>query len=510
MSTSVEFTFPKGMSGKYYDFLTNENYTEMAFLGGFGTAKTDCLVTSIIRDCLEYPGSVMLLARNQLATLKRTTLPDLLRKAGNLVVNHNKTDSVIYFPEVKDHEGNVKQSIVYCMGLETGDYVQKLKSLQPFRIYIDEADKIPEEVVNMCVLRMRQKVYHRETGKPGKNQIKLVANDEGNNWLWRRFVGKPHPGKNNSPEWVEENVGIREIRLNPQVPEDVWPGDIAEYGRNRYFVSEVTDDGDVYLKGKEEPTRFDRIVVVGQRYCVYAFAFENKSLNQQAIRNARFVSGAMRDKYVFGRVDTQEGLLFPEFDPQVGIIEVQEILYETRIVVGIDVGFDHPTAAVALARTDDGRVIVVEEYEQRGFSSVENAHEIKDMVANYERVRFFGDPSMWNTDPRMPGESVARDYQRAGINPLRKANRNRELSIDRIKNYLRPEITYQNPEGMPKLLVQENCQRTIHMLGSIRWEDFKRKRNDDLLDALRYAVMSVYDADMVFRSEDVQVRPFTV
>jgi hypothetical protein len=494
-SVNETFTLPAGLEDKYLTFLNDERYTEMAWIGGFGTAKSDCLVTSIIKTGFDYPGCTMVLARDELVNLKRTTLVDLLAKGGHLMAHHNKTESVITWPAVPDHKGVPRQSQLFCFGLMTGDYVQKLKSLQPFRIFIDEADKILEEMFDMCVLRLRQKVYHRETGKLGKNQVKAVANDEGNNWLWRRFVGKPHPGFSMTPRWIKENVGLREEPYKPQMAEeDLFINDIVVRDGRRHLVRGFDDDGRVYLSGLEGPVETKELQVVLQRLAIYAFTHENQSLNRQNLQNARGVSPALRDKYILGKVDTQTGLLFPEFDVAVHVLEEQPMPLTWKVVVGIDHGYDHPTAAVMVAVGAGGELFVFDEYAARNLSPQENAYAILDKLGGYEKIRFYADSQMWNVDPRSPG-TIADDYINAGVRPLERANKNRDLSIGRIKDFLTPKAaSIYAPDPKPRLFVTENCAQTIRTLQYMDWDSFRGKKNDDILDALRYAVMAVYNS----------------
>jgi hypothetical protein len=505
-----QFTLPKGLEHKYLTFLKDERYSEMCWLGGFATAKTDCLVTSIIRTGYEYPGSIMVLARDELVNLKRTTLVDLLNKGGNLIAHHNRTESVITFPAIPDFNGVKRQSQLFCFGMMTGDYVQKLKSLQPFRIFIDEGDKILEEMFDMAVLRVRQKAYHRETGKLGRNQVKIVANDEGNNWLFRRFVGKPHPGKAMTPEWVKENVGLREQLFTPSVAgADLFDGDLVLYRGNKHLVTALTTDGRAMLSGLGAPVEVPETQVVIQRLCIYAFTHENKSLNQQNLRNARGVSGALRDKYILGQIDTQTGLLFPEFSPGIHVVPQQDVPFSWRVIVGIDHGYDHPTAAVAMGLGPDGDVLIFNEYSQVGLSAAENGYGVAEMMAGYEQVRYVGDTQMWNVDPRDPGENIAKDYERAGVRPLSRANKNREVSINRIKEYLVPRASSVfDPEPKPRLYVMDGCAGVIRTMQHMTWEQYRAKKGDDILDALRYALMAVYNAGGRTDVTDVTPRPF--
>lgn len=488
----VRFTFPKGLEAKYLTFLRETRYTEIAWIGGMGTGKTDGLVTSILNDAYEYPGCTLVLCRDELVNLKRTTLADLLAKAPELIAHHAKTESVITFEPVKCADGVMRQTRLYCFGLLTGDYKQKLKSLQPFRIYIDEADKVQEEMLDMCVLRIRQKAYHRDTGELGKNQVKLVANDEGNNWIWRRFVGRPHPGMDMTPEWANEHVGIKEDYFEPKTYRDVLPGDIVIYEHVRRIV-EASGPSGVLLAGLEEPVDPTRVVVVGQRLCIYAFSHENLSLNQQNIGNSRFISSALRNQYILGQVDTQQGLLFPEFNEARHVIDDFTIPEEWRVVVGIDHGFDHPTTAVFLAVDPFGTMFVFGDYLRGSASATENAEAILEQVGGrHERTRFVADTQLWNADPRRPSESVATDYVRAGVTPLVRANKQRQLSIDRIKQALQFQRTMYDPQPKARLYFMRSATRLNARVNNITWTEFNAGQADDLIDALRYAVMDLY------------------
>jgi len=492
VSKPLYLTLPEGLEGKYLTFLTDERFTEMAFLGGFGTAKTDALVTSILRDAYEYPGATLVLCRDELVNLKRTTLADLLSKAPELTAHHSKTESVITFHPVTCADGVVRASRLYCFGLMTGDYKQKLKSLQPFRVYIDEADKILEEMVDMCVLRIRQKAYHRETGKIGKNQVKLVANDEGNNWAWRRFVGKPHPGMSMSMDWARENIGIKEDYFSPRTHQDVLPGDIAVHDHVRRIVESVSPGG-VKLSGLEEPADPAKLTIVGQRLCIYAFSMENRSLNQQNIANARFVSEALRRQYILGQIDTHTGLLFPEFNVGQHVIDDFPVPDEWKIVVGIDHGYDHPTAAVGIGVDPFGTLFVYADYLRAGASASDNAQSILDLVGGRShRVRFVADTQLWNADPRRPSESLATDYEREGVRPLIRANKQRQLSVDRIKQAMQFRQTMYDPQPKAKIYFMRGAARVIRAVDTMTWERFNAGQDDDLIDALRYAVMDLY------------------
>jgi hypothetical protein len=109
-----------------------------------------------------------------------------------------------------------------------------------------------------------------------------------------------------------------------------------------------------------------------------------------------------------------------------------------------------------------------------------------------ERVRFVADNQLWNADPRRPSESVATDYEREGVRPLIRANKQRQLSIDRLKQSLDFKQGMYDPQPKAKLYVMRGCPRLIRSMDAMTWERFNAGTDDDLIDALRYAVMDLY------------------
>jgi phage terminase large subunit-like protein len=99
------------------------------------------------------------------------------------------------------------------------------------------------------------------------------------------------------------------------------------------------------------------------------------------------------------------------------------------------------------------------------------------------------------------GRSLQWEYQRHGIWTLPGQN-NRQAGFNAVKERLRPMAPEGTPELPPKLVVQASCEELIDEFHTYRWKSPKGtgenapklepiKRNDDLLDALRYLVMSM-------------------
>lgn len=490
------FTVPAGPAGpKWQFFAFNEDYTLYYATGPFGGAKTDALVTSAIKTCLDYPGAVVAICRADLAVLKRTTMTDFLKKCEELnialgedAISHNKKDSVVTFPE---RDG--KTSKVFFFGLVSGDYERKLKSLQPFRVYVDEANEITERMMEMALTRCRAKVYHKDTGKLGKVQVKLAANDMGNNWLWRRFIGTEHPGDLMDKPWTERNVGIQTNKI--WNPVHAIQGSTIELpnGYRAQIQRKLRTPTNEVIFEVEQGVRYpaSQCKLILETAAVYIFTEENWSLNQQNIENFYFVSAGMRKQFLEGKVDTKSGLMFPMFSEATHVLPRAVAPVEWLRVVAVDHGLDHPTAAVVCALNPAGDLIVLEEYEHAGLAVAENAYNVKGLVDG-RNVRWFGDPAMFRREPLNPTMTIAGVYQQAGCRPMRPADNRREFGITALQEFLTPKPYPGLKKPVPRLWVMEHCERTIERLHNHTWEEAKRKVHDDLVDALRYAVTGVY------------------
>lgn len=502
-ANTVTFTKPAGPAGDYWEYMVfNEEHTLYFMLGGFGGSKSDALVTSAILDCINYPGAVICICRSDYAVLKRTTLDDFVKKCelvnialGRDAVVLNKNEAVVTFPEV-----NGKQSKVYFFGLVSGDYERKLKSLQPFRIYIDEANEVTEKMLDLAILRCRAKVEHKDKKTLGRVLVKLYANDMGNNWLWRRFVGKQHPGKMMTRQWVDDNVGVRTIKI-PK-PKLARKGSMIEIMKSgvrgviqSVFLKKNPDDdkAEVYFRVENgAEVRYDESYLLLKTACVYVFTEDNWSLNQQNIENFYLVSEDLRNQYLLGQIDTKTGLMFPMFDEKVHIIRNTGIDPSWQRVIAIDYGLLDPTAAVYAVLTPSGDVVIYDEYEQANLSVSENAFNIRAKLDS-RRVRFVGDPKMWAREATMPSTTIASIFMEAGCSPMNRADNRRELGWETVREYLTPYSHHYMQQPLPRLYVTRNCVKTIERLMNFTWEESdKTTGNSHIPDALRYLIMAVY------------------
>ncbi len=150
-------------------------------------------------------------------------------------------------------------------------------------------------------------------------------------------------------------------------------------------------------------------------------------------------------------------------------------------IIGLDTGADHPFGAIKIVSTEKG-LVVVSDYLERNKSFIEHAHALKRLAGS--------GPAKWaiNKNEKQPSIELAQH----GIF-CQKAENDQMAGIERVKSWL---VTGQ------LWFVSEGCPRTIDQLKSYRYADnlspkdehkLKEKvfkRNDELPDCLRYALMT--------------------
>lgn len=531
-SLKHELSIAAGPIGdKQKDFIENEDFKEMAFIGTWNTGKSTALVDWLLMSGIDYPGANLVLTRAKLSDLRRTTLTKFLSRAGNVLVDdYNKNEAVISFPEI-----NGKVSRVYLFGLDRSDLEEVLKSFEPFRAAVEEANEVPNKALDMLLGRCRQKVEHRYKtnrelvamraqlwGVPekraqqmlrlrdeqmdmpllGPNQLKYVFNPEGNDHTWKRSVGKPYPKPEEmSQEWVRKNVGINEFVLSPK--------ELGSYEWQAGNLAQLPDGTRVWVAGEKplasgEPgvELADGTVVakntlsfVGQRAAIFAFTGENWSRNVRSDENFLYMlDPSIKEQYFEGKVDVNKGLVLPHFHRPTHTAPPLKNKPEgfQRILVGLDQGFRHPTVALLAVelKKPRGGLFILKEYMAVGRSATENAYIIRGLIPEWATdVQYWADPSMWRVDPTSV-RSVADDYMSAGV-PLMRADNNIDRTVDAVRDMLRPEIDYTTGNSWPRLFISEECEKLMEAIETCTNQHMETSRENwivDFIDALRYLV----------------------
>lgn len=201
-----------------------------------------------------------------------------------------------------------------------------------------------------------------------------------------------------------------------------------------------------------------------------------------ARKSGRFVSfsglvydGFNRDRHVIPEEEAHEALL-PE--------NLQ------RLAVGIDPGFRHAAGVVWVARTEHKLVVVAESaLKETVISQVAKDIHMKNAAMKVAPSMYPGDPACLKRDPQT-GKSDQLAFVEAGI-PIFPGINDVRPGINVIRGLLE----------RGELLISASCTGLIEEFTRYRWVQPKRsehaprdqpvKRDDHLLDALRYAVMSL-------------------
>ena len=194
----------------------------------------------------------------------------------------------------------------------------------------------------------------------------------------------------------------------------------------------------------------------------------------------------------YGKFLTHGGLVYPEFDPQIHIIEPFEIPLEWQDKISIDPGLNNPLSAHWYAVDFDGNIYVIAEHYEAKRDITYHAGKIKEicqklnwhfgMNGKYEALI----DSAANQRTLASEKSVSELFYENGIAVNPKVNKDLFTGINRVKSYLK------NSSGEVRLFIFKNCSNLIREIKGYSWGngDVPNKKDDHSLDELRYYIMS--------------------
>jgi phage terminase large subunit-like protein len=206
-----------------------------------------------------------------------------------------------------------------------------------------------------------------------------------------------------------------------------------------------------------------------------------ESLSEDALESRRY-----------GRFKNAEGLVYPEFDENVHVIDPVTLPKEWQDNISIDPGLNNPLSAHWYSVDYDGNVYVVAEHFEGGKDVFYHSQKIKEIsqklgwkTDRYGRLSALID-SAANQKTLSSLKSVTELFYENGINVNPNVDKDLFSGIQRVKQYLKVS------NGKPKLYVFRSCVNLIRELKSYRWGqgDSPRKTDDHALDELRYYLMT--------------------
>ncbi|MCB1195009.1 terminase family protein [bacterium] len=191
-----------------------------------------------------------------------------------------------------------------------------------------------------------------------------------------------------------------------------------------------------------------------------------------------------------GEFISWHGLIYKEFtDRPPHVIAPFEIPADWTRYIGIDPHLRTPTAAVFAACSNDGDIYVYDELFMEGLIS-EIAAAIKEKQAGVDVFSAVIDPASKQPNP-VSGVSVRDEFARCGVF-AKDAKKDVGVGINRVREYLKCDPVY----NKPRLFVFDTCRQLRYEFMHYIWDDssdttrqMPRKKNDHLLDCLRYIIM---------------------
>lgn len=203
--------------------------------------------------------------------------------------------------------------------------------------------------------------------------------------------------------------------------------------------------------------------------------------------------GATRNwcrQYLDAEFVASEGQVYEAFSRSVHVVDDRAIPSQfRRVVVGVDWGFSHPGAMIVVGQTATGAMYVIHEEHHRGMLVGDSgwlriAKQIRD---RYRPERFVADPSE-------PGYITALRNCLGGTPVVENANNDVAEGLRRVSVALDPHP----PEMRPRLYVHHRCANLIEEFEGYAYRIVRgvvteqpQEVRDDVLDALRYAVMAL-------------------
>ncbi len=220
---------------------------------------------------------------------------------------------------------------------------------------------------------------------------------------------------------------------------------------------------------------------------------DNPFLDGEEVRR---MSAALGEKELesrrYGRFCVEEGLVYPEFDERVHVIEPFPVPFAWQDTISIDPGLNNPLSAHWYCVDFDGNVYVVAEHYEAGKGI---GHHAAAIEAVSEKLGWHRDgkgrlaaliDSAAGQRTLASAKSVAELFYERGI--LVNTNVNKEVfaGIARVKSYLSGE------NGVPKLYIFSCCVNMIREIKGYFWGagDMPKKRDDHAMDELRYYLMT--------------------
>lgn len=219
---------------------------------------------------------------------------------------------------------------------------------------------------------------------------------------------------------------------------------------------------------------------------------DNPTINDDYINDVKQrYSGVFYQRMIEGKWVAAEGSIFTNFEPSFHI--VSELPQMTDYFVGIDWGYNNPTAIVLFGIDKDGIYYAMDEwYASNRLVDVAMVNELK--ARGWDKLGLNGSiPSYVYADSEDPASCDA--FRRASGWSVVAAAKPAGSVVDGIR--IMQEMFQKGGNGKARFYIHNKCTNLISQCGSYRWKtvrgvdkDEPVKENDHAVDAARYVIYS--------------------
>lgn len=228
-------------------------------------------------------------------------------------------------------------------------------------------------------------------------------------------------------------------------------------------------------------------------WCEFMEWADNPFLSEEAISSlTASLTESQIESRRYGRFKSESGLVYPEFDENLHVIEPFNVPPDWQDTLSIDPGLNNPLSCHWYAVDYDGNVYVTAEHFEAKKDVNYHSNAIKNICDklgwkkdSLGRINALID-SAANQTTLASNKSVTELFLDCGIVCNPRVNKDMFTGIQRVKQYLTGE------NNKPKLYIFKNCINLIRELKNYRWGsgDNPKKTDDHALDELRYYLMT--------------------
>jgi hypothetical protein len=261
-------------------------------------------------------------------------------------------------------------------------------------------------------------------------------------------------------------------------------------------ISEAWIYTDLYLKGVNKTDPAIEVFI--------SSTYDNKK-NVSADWLRDFVNGLSEEQIrvrIQGEFAALQGRVFKEFNRRTHVIRTQPWPKDWPVWAAIDPHLRKPHTALYIGVTPDDQLVAIDELVISGSidklaSAILELEQKRSYRVISRRIDNSGSGSDWSRD------SAVEILLKAGVrvSPMTNKEKTIEDGLHKIHQLLRPVPNTTDGKLEPQLKVMEHCTHLLDDMDLYSWQDFRnpektgiaekpRKVHDDMIDPLRYVVMS--------------------